>query len=61
MKNKKLEEFIALEQQVKLGGSEKSVENQHAKGKLTSDERLDVLFDNGTFIELDMFAQHQCH
>ena len=61
MKNKKLEEFIALEQQVKLGGSEKFVEKQHAKGKLTSDERLDVLFDKGNFIYLDLFAKHLCN
>jgi acetyl-CoA carboxylase carboxyltransferase component len=61
VKNKKLKEFIELEQQIKLGGSEKAIEKQHAQGKLSAYERIIGLFDEGTFIELDMFAQHQCH
>lgn len=61
MKIKKLEEFIELEQQTKLGGSEKAIERQHAQGKLAAYERIIALFDEGTFIEMDMFAQHQCH
>jgi len=61
MKEKKLQELVELEKQVKLGGGEKATEKQHAKGKLTADERIDALFDRDTFVELDMFAQHQCH
>ncbi|MBW1780537.1 MAG: hypothetical protein JRL30_07330 [Deltaproteobacteria bacterium] len=61
MKNKKLEEFVALEQQVKTGGSEKAIERQHSQGKLTALERITLLFDEDTFVEVGMFAQHQCH
>lgn len=42
------------------GGGAKRVEAQHAKGKLTARERLDVLFDAGTFREWDMFVEHDC-
>ncbi len=42
------------------GGGTKRVEAQHAKGKLTARERLDVLFDAGTFREWDMFVEHDC-
>ena len=61
MKNKKLEEFIALEQQVKTGGGQEAIEKQHSQGKLTAEERIMLLFDEGTFVEVGMFAQHQCH
>lgn len=42
------------------GGGEKRVAAQHAKGKLTARERLDVLLDEGSFEELDMFVEHNC-
>ena len=38
---------------VRMGGGEKAIEKQHSKGKLTAHERLDLLFDEGTFVELD--------
>ena len=41
-------------------GGEKAVEKHKAKGKLTARERLDILFDSGTFRELDMFVEHRC-
>lgn len=40
-------------------GSDKSVERQHSKGKLTARERLDYLLDPGSFQELDMLARHR--
>ncbi len=40
-------------------GSAKAVEKQHAKGKLTARERIDLLLDKGTFVELDQFARHR--
>src|SRR5665213_2896017 len=43
----------------RLGGGEKRIEQQHAKGKLTARERLDVLFDPGSFEEWDMFVEHR--
>ncbi|MGJ3629175.1 carboxyl transferase domain-containing protein [Sphingomonas sp. MMS24-JH45] len=39
---------------------QKRIEAQHAKGKLTARERLDVLLDEGSFEELDMFVEHNC-
>jgi len=44
----------------RMGGGEKRVAAQHAKGKLTARERLDVLLDEGSFEELDMFVEHNC-
>jgi acetyl-CoA carboxylase carboxyltransferase component len=41
-------------------GGEKAVTAQHEKGKLTARERLALLFDNGTFREIDMFVSHRC-
>ncbi|MFD9489691.1 acyl-CoA carboxylase subunit beta [Streptomyces sp. NPDC059991] len=40
-------------------GSERAVEKQHAKGKLTARERVDLLLDEGSFVELDEFARHR--
>ncbi|WP_277978589.1 acyl-CoA carboxylase subunit beta [Sphingomonas phyllosphaerae] len=44
----------------RAGGGEKRVAAQHAKGKLTARERLDVLLDEGSFEEVDMFVEHNC-
>ena len=43
-----------------LGGGQKRIDAQHAKGKLTARERIDVLCDAGTFVEYDMFMEHTC-
>jgi methylmalonyl-CoA decarboxylase alpha subunit len=45
---------------VRMGGGEKAIEKQHSKGKLTAHERLDLLFDEGTFVELDALVHHRC-
>jgi propionyl-CoA carboxylase beta chain len=42
------------------GGGTKRVEAQHAKGKLTARERVDILLDEGSFEERDMFVEHRC-
>jgi propionyl-CoA carboxylase beta chain len=42
-------------------GTEKAVERQHARGKLTARERIDLLLDPGSFTELDMFTRHRAH
>ena len=47
-------------QEAKLGGGTKKIEDQHSRGKLTARERMDQLFDEGTFVELGMFARHDC-
>src|SRR5574343_427070 len=44
----------------RLGGGEKRIAGQHAKGKLTAHERLELLFDEGSFEEWDMFVEHRC-
>ncbi|NBS99033.1 MAG: methylmalonyl-CoA carboxyltransferase, partial [Betaproteobacteria bacterium] len=54
---KKLEEKRA---KARLGGGQKRIDAQHAKGKLTARERLELLFDEGTFEEWDMFVEHRC-
>ncbi|WP_375450629.1 acyl-CoA carboxylase subunit beta [uncultured Devosia sp.] len=45
--------------QARLGGGQKRIDGQHAKGKLTARERLDVLLDPGSFEEYDMFVTHR--
>lgn len=47
-------------QSVTAGGGEQRIQKQHEMGKLTARERLDKLFDPGTFVELDMLAEHRC-
>ena len=44
----------------RLGGGQARIDAQHAKGKLTARERLDVLLDEGSFEELDMYVDHNC-
>jgi propionyl-CoA carboxylase beta chain len=45
----------------RLGGGERRIAQQHAKGKLTARERLEVLFDQGSFEEWDLFVEHRSH
>ncbi len=42
-----------------LGGGERRIQQQHAKGKLTARERVDLLLDEGSFQEIDMFVTHR--
>lgn len=42
------------------GGGQKRIDKQHAKGKMTARERINMLFDEGTFVELDQFVKHRC-
>ncbi|MGL5446367.1 MAG: acyl-CoA carboxylase subunit beta [Rhabdaerophilum sp.] len=46
--------------EARLGGGEKRIEAQHAKGKLTARERIELLLDENSFEEFDMFVQHRC-
>src|SRR5713226_3861806 len=45
----------------RLGGGQRRIEAQHAKGKLTARERLELLLDADSFEEWDMFVEHRCH
>src|SRR6476661_4233960 len=47
--------------EAELGGGEKRLRAQHEKGKLSARERLDLLLDEGTFVELDRFVVHRSH
>ena len=57
----KITELIATREQARLGGGEKAIEKQHARGKYTARERIDMLVDEGSFEEYDMFKLHRCH
>ena len=54
----KLEELREMRAKAKLGGGEARIADQHAKGKLTARERIDLLLDSGTFQELGRLATH---
>src|SRR6476619_5537136 len=55
-----IEELEKRRERARLGGGEKRIEAQHAKGRLTARERLSVLLDPGSFEEYDMFVEHNC-
>ena len=54
------EELERREQAAQLGGGAARIERQHAAGKLTARERLELLFDPGSFCEIDAFVTHRC-
>jgi methylmalonyl-CoA decarboxylase subunit alpha len=56
----KIKELKEREEKIRRMGGEKAVAKQHGDGKLTARERLNLLFDPGTFRELDMFVNHRC-
>ena len=55
-----LQQLEARRVEARMGGGETRIEAQHAKGRLTARERLDILLDEGSFEELDMFVEHNC-
>jgi len=57
----RVEELAKLKEAALHAGSPAAIERQHAKGKLTARERLEVLLDPGSFVELDMLARHRAH
>jgi len=56
----KLDDLRQRKQKIALGGGVDRIKKQHAKGKLTARERINLLFDEGTFVELDAFVKHRC-
>ncbi len=56
----KIQELIDKRSEARLGGGEKAIEKQHARGKYTARERIAQLLDEGSFEELDMFVTHRC-
>ena len=61
MSQNKLEILLDKRSKIEIGGGEKRIQKQHNAGKLTARERFNILFDQGTFIELDAFVKHRCN
>src|SRR5437868_15384991 len=57
----RLEQLAKLKEEALHAGPEASVERQHKRGKLTARERIDLLLDSDSFVELDMLARHRAH
>lgn len=55
-----LEQLEERRVQARLGGGQRRIDAQHAKGKLTARERIEVLLDEGSFEEYDMYKTHRC-
>lgn len=55
-----LEKLEAKRAEARLGGGQKRIDAQHARGKLTARERISLLLDEGSFEELDTFVEHRC-
>ena len=55
----KIEELLKKKEEAKLGGGKDRIKSQHDKGKLTARERIELLVDEGSFEELDMFVEHR--
>ena len=56
----KIEDLKARQEKIKLGGGQKRIDKHHAAGKLTARERVELLLDENTFVELDQFVTHRC-
>ncbi|SER48133.1 acyl-CoA carboxylase subunit beta [Salipaludibacillus aurantiacus] len=55
----KINELYDKRRKIEMGGGDKRIEKQHQKGKLTARERIDLLVDEGTFVELNAFMEHR--
>ena len=56
----KIELMKSKKEHIKEGGGAARIAKQHEKGKMTARERIEMLFDENTFVELDMFMKHRC-
>ncbi len=56
----KIKKLLDKRVEAKLGGGQKRIDAQHEKGKLTARERIELLLDEGSFEEFDMFVTHRC-
>jgi len=57
----RIRQLVEKRELARLGGGEKRIDSQHDKGKLTARERLEILLDEGSFEEFDMFVTHRTH
>lgn len=60
IQSENIKKLVERREKARLGGGPKRIEAQHAKGKKTARERLELLLDPGSFEETDMFLQHRC-
>ena len=60
IQSENIQKLVERRAKARLGGGVKRIEAQHAKGKQTARERLEMLLDPGSFEEFDMFVQHRC-
>lgn len=60
MATDRLEDLKNRKTTLQLAGGEAKIKKQHDSGKLTARERLDLLFDPGTFVEVGTFIEHRC-
>ena len=56
----KIQKLLETRESIELGGGEKRIEKQHERGKLTARERINLLLDQDSFIEIDAFVKHRC-
>ncbi|SDW96151.1 acyl-CoA carboxylase subunit beta [Tepidimicrobium xylanilyticum] len=56
----KIQQLLETKKKIELGGGEKRIQKQHESGKLTARERINLLLDEGSFIEIDAFVKHRC-
>ncbi|NLX62129.1 MAG: methylmalonyl-CoA carboxyltransferase [Tissierellia bacterium] len=56
----KINKLVDMKKKIELGGGEKRIEKQHSQGKLTARERINLLLDEGSFVEIDAFVKHRC-
>lgn len=54
-----INELYDRKREIELGGGEARIDKQHEKGKLTARERIDLLLDEGSFVELSPFVEHR--
>src|SRR5204862_5255241 len=57
--HERIEELRGLKEKARLGGGSDAIERQHARGKLTARERLELLLDPGSFVETDVLTRHR--
>lgn len=57
----KINELYDKRREIELGGGDEKIAKQHDKGKLTARERINLLLDEDTFVELNPFIRHRCH
>ncbi|MCD4792651.1 MAG: acyl-CoA carboxylase subunit beta [Bacteroidales bacterium] len=59
-RQEEIQKLINLREEARLAGGEKRIEKQHSQGKYTARERIDMILDEGSFEEFDMFVKHRC-